>query len=127
MAEERWKEKEKLGKVYKATKRESTPHTYWKSPSLWPLIDQTARQQVGKPNLTNLVKQLQKQDPRFNHLNHQRISEWRDPSVKDRIVWSEKTLNEVKKGFLPGGVQTRFDVFVSISLQSNQYQLLRMV
>jgi hypothetical protein len=118
MAEVKRQEKEKVGKVFKPTKRESATHTYinWKSPSLWPLIDQAARQQVGKPNLTNIIKQLRQQDPRFNHLNHQRISEWRDASVKDKIVWSEKTLNEVKKGFLPGGIQTRFDIFVSIFL-----------
>jgi len=118
MAEVKRQEKEKVGKVYKPTKRKSASHTYinWKSPSLWPLINQAARRQVGKPNLTNLIKQLRQQDLCFNHLNHQRISEWRDPSVKDRIVWSEKTLNEVKKGFLPGGIQTRFDIFVSISL-----------
>jgi len=34
-------------------------------------------------------------------------------NIKDRIVWSEKTLNEVKKGFLPGGMQTQFDIYVS--------------
>lgn len=118
MAEAKWQEKEKAGKDYKPTKRESASHTYinWKSPSLWPLIDQAAKRQVGKPNLSNLIKQLRQQDPCFNHLSHQRIGEWRDPSVKERIVWSEKTLNEVKKGFLPGGVQTRFDVFEYLSV-----------
>jgi hypothetical protein len=116
MAEVKQQEKEKAGKVFKPTKRESATHSYinWKSPSLWPLIDQAAKQQVGKPNLTNLIKQLRQQDPRFNHLNYQCISEWRDALVKDKIVWSEKTLKEVKKGFLPGGIQTRFDIFVSI-------------
>jgi hypothetical protein len=118
MAEVKQQEEEKAGKISKPTKRESTSHTYinWKSPSLWPLIDQAAKKQVGKPNLSNLIRQLQQQDTRFKYLNHQRIGEWRDASVKDRIVWSEKTLDEVKKGFLPGGIQTRFDIFVSIFL-----------
>lgn len=119
MAEVKRKEKEKTGEVYKPTKRESTPHTRinWKSPAFWPLIDQAAKQQMGKPNLTELIKQLQQRDARFNHLTHQRTSEWRDPPVKDKIVWSEKTLNEVRKGFLPGGIQTRFNIFVSVFLQ----------
>ena len=110
---------EKTGKPYKSTKEESTPPTYinWKSPAFWPLIDQAAKQQVGRPNHSELIKRLQQQDSRFTHLSHRRIGEWRDPLVKDRIVWSKKTLDEVKKGFLPGGIQTRFDVFVSICLQ----------
>ena len=37
-----------------------------------------------------------------------------DKSHHDKIIWTEKTLSEVKKEFLPGGNQTRFDVFVSI-------------
>lgn len=108
-------------KVYKPTKEESTPPVYinWKSPAFFPLIDHAAKQQDGKPNHSALVKHLQQQDPRFIHLSHRRIGEWRDPAFKDRIVWSQKTLDEVKKGFLPGGIQTRFDVFVSNFLQSD--------
>jgi hypothetical protein len=68
---------------------------------------------VGVPNLTELVKELQRQDVRFIHLRQQRLSEWRDGTVKNKIVWSEKTIEEVKKGFLPGGIQTRFNIFVS--------------
>ena len=118
MAQAKQKQKEMAGMVYKPTKCESAPLTYinWKSPSLWPLIDQAAKKQVGKPNLTQLIKQLRQQDSCVNHFNHQDISEWRDSSIKDRIVWSKKTLGEVKKGFLPGGIQTHFDVFVSVSI-----------
>ena len=118
MAEVKRQERVKAGKVHKPTQKESTPYTRisWTSPALWPLIDQAARRYIGKPNLTELVKRLRQQDDRFNHLKHQRISEWRDPSVKDRIVWSEKTLNKVKMGFLPGGMQTQFDIFVSTFL-----------
>ena len=118
MAQAKQKQKEMAGMVYKPTKCESAPLTYinWKSPSLWPLIDQAAKKQVGKPNLTQLIKQLRQQDSCVNHFNHQDISEWRGSSIKDRIVWSKKTLGEVKKGFLPGGIQTHFDVFVSVSI-----------
>ena len=116
MAELKKQEATKVGNIYKPTKQESTPPKYinWRSPAFWPLIDQAAKQQVGKPNHTELIKRLQQQDSCFTHLSHRRIGEWRDPSVKDKIVWSKKTLDEVKKGFLPGGIQTRFDVFVSI-------------
>ena len=102
-------------KVYKPTKKESAPQKYinWKSPTFWPLISQVAKQQVGKPNITSLLRQLRWRDARFIHLSQQRLGEWRDRSVKDQIVWSEKTLEEVKKGFLPGGIQTRFNIFVS--------------
>lgn len=80
----------------------------------WPMIERAAQQQIGKPNHSKLIKQLRQQDPRFEHLSHQRIGEWRDKSVKDRIVWSKETINTVRKEFLPGGHQTRFNVFVSI-------------
>ena len=120
MAEAKHQKKLKEGKPYKPTKRESTPYTCvnWKSPTFWPLIDQAARQQIGKPNATALIRQLRQLDSHFSHLSHQRISEWRDLSIKDKIVWSKETLHEVKKEFLPGGVQTRFDVFVSVFLYS---------
>jgi hypothetical protein len=115
MAEVKRQKATKAGKVYKPSKQESASptHVNWKSPAFWPLIDQAAKQQVGKPNHSELVKRLTQQDPRFTHLSHRRIGEWRDLSVKDKIVWSKKTLDEVKKGFLPSGLQTRFDVFVS--------------
>ena len=73
-----------------------------------------AFQQVGKPNLTKLAKQLENQDGRFVYLTHQQLSEWRDKSVEDRWEWTEETIASVKKEFLPGGHQTRFNVFVSI-------------
>lgn len=78
------------------------------------MIDQAAKEQIGKPNLTELIRTLQSRDRRFKFLTHQRLSDWRDKSQKNKIVWSEKTLLEVQKGFLPGGDQTRFNVFVSL-------------
>ena len=70
-------------------------------------------EQVGKPNLTKIIQTLQSRDKRFMPLTHQRLSDWRDKTIKDKIVWSEKTLQDVQKGFLPGGDQTRHNVFVS--------------
>ena len=34
--------------------------------------------------------------------------------MKDRIEWTAETIAIVKKGFLPGGHQTWYNVFVSI-------------
>ena len=108
-------EKAKAGKVHTPSKRDVASHKTinWKSPTYWPIIEMAARQQVGKPNLSKLVSQLQKQDPHFMHLSHRRIGEWRDKSVTDRIEWSQETIATVKKEFLPGGHQTCYNVFVS--------------
>ena len=115
IAEMKRQENVKAGKPHKSAKRDIAPHTTinWKSPLFWPIIDMAARQQVGKPNDSKLVNQLQQQDKRFNFLSHRRIGEWRDKSVKDRIEWSAETIATVKKEFLPGGHQTRYNVFVS--------------
>ena len=117
MVEVKQRKKAKAGKLYTPTKRESAPpkNINWKSPAYWSLIDQAAREQVGKPNLSALVRQLRERDKTFEWLSHQRLSEWRDPLFPDEIRWSEKTLNEVRKEFLPGGIQTRFNIFVSPS------------
>jgi hypothetical protein len=109
------RQSEKSGRSYTLTKRDQVPQKTinWRSPTFWPIIDMVARKQIGKPNLTKFVAQLQQQDNRFAHLTHQRISEWRDKSVKDHIEWTEETMAIVKKEFLPGGHQTRYNVFVS--------------
>lgn len=108
-------DKEKAGQPYKPSKRDTADpkNINWKSPTFWPMIDQAVQEQIGKPNLTEVIKTLQSRDTRFRLLSHQRLSEWRDKTRNDKIVWSEKTLLEVQKGFLPGGDQTRFNVFVS--------------
>ena len=109
------KEKSQTGKTYQASKHDSAKisNINWKSPTYWPLIDQVVREQVGKPNLSDIVRTLQDRDRRFEHFKHQRLSDWRDKSRPDKIVWSKKTLQDVEKGFLPGGDITRYDVFVS--------------
>src|ERR1700679_2791674 len=114
VAEMNRQESVKAGKAYKPSKRDEAPHKTinWRSPTFWPIIEMAARQQVGKPNHTKLVEQLRLYDPRFIHLSHQRIGKWRDKSIKDKFVWSKVTLAAVKKEFLPGGHQTRYNVFV---------------
>jgi hypothetical protein len=118
MAQIKQEKKRKAGKVYRPSKRDVAPYktVNWKSPTTWPAIDMGARQQIGMPNNSELVAELRRRDPRFNELSHRRIGEWRDNSVKDRIVWSKETLAAVKKEFLPGGHQTHYNVFVSVFL-----------
>ena len=85
----------------------------WKSPTFWPMINWAAKMQVEKSNLVKIVRTLREWDPQFELLSHQQLSDWHDKTQNDKLVWSEKTLLEVKKGFLPGGQQTCFNVFVS--------------
>ena len=77
------------------------------------MIDQVVREIGGYSTMEEIVDELQKRDERFKYFRHQRLSDWRDKTWKDKIVWSEKTLQAVCKGFLPGGDQTRYNVFVS--------------
>ena len=123
VAEMKRYEKEKAGKVYVPSKHDAAPYKTinWMSPTFWPIIETAARQQIGKPNLSKLAAKLKEQDPRFEHFDYRRLSDWRDKSVKDRLVWSKETIAAVKKEFLPGGHQTRFNVFVS-ALQSFMIQ-----
>ena len=79
------------------------------------MIDQAAKEQIGKPNINEMIRTLKSRDSRFKYLTHQRISDWCDKTQNNKIVWSEKTLADVQKGFLPGGDQTHFNVFVSIN------------
>jgi hypothetical protein len=113
------REKEKSGQPYKASKRDTMEkqNINWKSPTFWPIIDQVAKGQIGKPNLNEMIRTLQSRDSRFKYLTHQRLSDWRDKSQKDKMVWSKKTLADVQKEFLPGGNQTHFNVFVSVLAQ----------
>ena len=116
LSEVKRREKESVGKVYTPSKRDAAAlrTINWKSPTYWPMIEAAARQQTGKPNLSKLVKRLQDQHPHFRHLTHRRLSEWRDKTVKDKIEWSKETIATVKKEFLPGGHQTKYNIFVSI-------------
>ena len=85
------------------------------------MINKAAMEQIGKPNLTQIIQTLQDWDPRFKHLTHQRLSDWRDKTQKNKFVWSEKTLQDVKRGFLPGGDQTRYNVFVSALCETSKF------
>jgi len=51
------KEKEKTCQPYKPSKHNSmqSQNINWKSPTFWPMIDQAAKEQVGKPNLSKII------------------------------------------------------------------------
>ena len=55
------KEKEKTGQSYKPSKCDSiqSQNINWKSPIFWPMIDQAAKEQVGKSNLSEIIRTLQ--------------------------------------------------------------------
>ena len=61
MAEMKRQTKVKAGKPYKPSKCDVAPPKAinWKSPTYWPMIEMAAQQQIGKPNLSRLVEQLQ--------------------------------------------------------------------
>jgi hypothetical protein len=115
------KEKVQAGQPYNPSKRDSAQvhNINWKSPTFWPMIDIAVMKQLGKPNLSEIIRTLQDRDPRFQYLTHQQLSDWRDKTQQDKIVWSEQTLQDVRKGFLAGGDQTRHDVFVSLLYLGN--------
>jgi hypothetical protein len=102
VAEMKWQKQEKAGKDYQPSKRDIAAHSTinWKSPTFWSMIETAADEQGGKPNLSKLVVTLEQRDPRFGLLSHRQVGEWRDKTVVDQIVWSEKTIAEVKKEFL---------------------------
>ena len=87
----------------------------------WPIIDQVIKEQIGKPNLSEIIWILQSQDNHFELLSHQCISDWRDKTQSNKIVWSKETLQDVEKGFLPGGNQTCYNVFVSYTYNLQDY------
>jgi len=55
------KEKEKAGQPYKPSKCDvvEIQNINWKSPTFWPIIDQVVKEQIGKPNLSEIVWTLQ--------------------------------------------------------------------
>ncbi|KAL7277451.1 hypothetical protein ACG7TL_008372 [Trametes sanguinea] len=80
----------------------------WKAPHLWKMIDETARE-VGYPwSPKEIVRRLrQKSETLFGRLREQRLSDWRDRTVTDRLVWKPEVLKAVEKGYRQGGHATR--------------------
>jgi hypothetical protein len=112
------KEKKNAGKPFNPSKCDyvQSQHINWKSPVFWPAIAQVVKEQGGKPNLSEVIWILRARDAWFTFLTHQQLSDWQDKTQPDKIVWSEETLWDVQKGYLPGGHQTHYNVFVSSSI-----------
>ena len=98
------KQREKKKKTGRPRTKDPTEAKYvnWMAPHLWPQIDAAARA-VGYPwSPLEIVRRLQRTSPiLFNRLRPQRICDWRDLSVRDRLVWKPSVLEQVKKGFAP--------------------------
>ncbi|KAG8769563.1 hypothetical protein FRC12_004890 [Ceratobasidium sp. 428] len=71
----------------------------WMNSSLFAMIDKAARE-VGFPwSPVAIVKRLRLRNPEiFGHLSPQRISDWRDKSVTDRLKWKDKVIAAVRYG-----------------------------
>ncbi|KAG8795049.1 hypothetical protein FRC12_018600 [Ceratobasidium sp. 428] len=69
----------------------------WANPLIWPQINTTA-QSVGYPwSATEIVHRLQQQDPTlYGPLRPQRISQWRDLSVTDKLQWTPQHLRNIE-------------------------------
>ena len=71
----------------------------WKSPALWPMIDQAVKEQKGKPNLSEVIRTLKDRDRRFEHLTHQRLSDWRDKTQANKLSGQRKLFWKFKGDF----------------------------
>lgn len=85
----------------------------WSLPGTWRLIHATARS-VGYPwSPTEIVRRLKQLDPGlFATLRPQRISDWRDNTVFDRLTWKANVLAAVSHGNKPHGMVTRSHILV---------------
>lgn len=87
----------------------------WMNPFLWALIHSAAVAEGYPWSPAAIVKRLQLQYPElFAKLRPQRISEWRDLTVTDRLVWRPSVLANAQQGNHPGGAVVRWSILVSI-------------
>lgn len=90
----------------------------WTSPFLFERINRVA-QSVGYPwSPAEIVRRLRQLDPIFKSLRPQRISQWRDRRITDRLVWQDGVMKTVLHGNRPYGDSTRKHIFVSLVLEA---------
>ncbi|EUC60933.1 Ulp1 protease family, carboxy-terminal catalytic domain protein [Rhizoctonia solani AG-3 Rhs1AP] len=96
-----------LGHNDKETPNEAK-YVNWMNPILFNIINAAAIA-VGYPwSPAEIVKRLQLQHlSLFDRLRPQRISDWKDSTVKDRLKWKDSVLKAVETGNRPGGTSTR--------------------
>ncbi|KAG9084848.1 hypothetical protein FS749_004912 [Ceratobasidium sp. UAMH 11750] len=93
------------------TEEKKAQRTNWMSPFLWSMID-TAARAVGYPwRPIDISNRLKKQHPElFAKFLPQRISDWRDSSITDRLVWKESVLIATGQGNHPQGKSVRYSI-----------------
>lgn len=94
--------------------QQAVQRTNWQAPLVWIMIDETARE-VGRPwSPIEIVTRLRRKSPHlFKGLAPQRISEWRDRDVTDKLAWKESVLKRVARGYRQGFDTRRKTVLVS--------------
>ncbi|KAG8777300.1 hypothetical protein FRC12_000445 [Ceratobasidium sp. 428] len=71
----------------------------WMKSSLFAMIDKAAREVGFSWSPVAIVKRLRLRHPEiFGRLSPQRISDWRDKSVTDRLKWKDKVIAAVRHG-----------------------------
>ncbi|OBZ66407.1 hypothetical protein A0H81_13643 [Grifola frondosa] len=85
----------------------ATKNVNWKAPHLWLIIDEAAKS-VGYPwSPKDIVDRLQHQHGKvFYRLKPQRISDWKDRTITDTLVWKDSVLKSVERRYRQGGHST---------------------
>lgn len=102
-----------LGHTY-SDNTQKAQRTNWMNPFLWTMIDSAAKA-VGYPwRPVDIVQRLKLQQPElFAKLSPQRISDWRDTSIKDQLVWKDNVIAATQHGNHPRGENLRHSILVS--------------
>lgn len=87
--------------------------THWKAPWIWPTIAEVASRHLwSSPHA--IVHELQVRNPTvFENLTPQVLGRWIEMRPDGTRGWKDSVLNQVKKGYSPGGESTRVGVLVS--------------
>ncbi|KAF9061116.1 hypothetical protein BDP27DRAFT_1406852 [Rhodocollybia butyracea] len=93
-------------------------------PLIWSQIQQ-ATKKAGKPWIpTNIVRIAKQSNPEvFKHLRPQTLRQWIDHNAKKKGIhkWTEKTLENVRRGNRPGGHTTHQGILMSSFSQNEEY------
>lgn len=106
------KTKKSCGRKLKRTAR-PPQRVRWLNRLVFGHIDAVALQ-VGYPfSPKEIVRRLQQQFPKlFATLCPQRISDWRDPTISDRLVWRSFVTEALAKGDVPAKKASRKYILV---------------
>lgn len=87
--------------------------THWKAPWIWPTITEVAQRHMwSSPHA--IVQELRLRNPTvFENLSPQVLGCWIETRPDGTRGWKDSVLNQVKKGYSPGGESTRVGILVS--------------